>query len=646
MTGVVTFSWYFILGPTVMQGGETLFAKIVSTAYPLCDLVLISCLLLLAARANEGATRLAVGLLALALATIVITDSIYDYQSLNNAYNTGGLLDVGWPLGFMMMGLSARVLRLAGATPQRSTGSEPGPPSAPVAAPRLWRSLLPYAFIPAVGLLLIYTWHTHGHDALKAGVVLGVAVLIVLVVLRQIVAMRELHDMYTNNEALSAANAQLEVMATTDALTSLPNRTLLYDRLEQALHMAQRQKTALALLLLDLDRFKDVNDTLGHQCGDLLLQQIGPRLQSLVRASDTVARLGGDEFAALLPATEAAGAIHVAHKLLNALSAPFLVEGQTIDVGASIGIALCPDHGLDAATLLRCADVAMYMAKRSHRDYAVYVASADQHSPRRLALMSELRQAITHDRLVLHYQPKVSLATGGVCGVEALLRWPHPEHGFIAPDTFIPLAEHTGLIAPLTEWVLHTALRQSQDWQRRGLHLGMAVNLSMRTLHDERFPALVKALLRQYAIAPQRLTLEITESSVMADPERAIDVIRRLGETGVRVAIDDFGTGYSSLGYLKQLPAHEIKIDKSFVLSLGAEANEVDASIVRSVTTLVQALGREVVVEGVEGKEAWDLLLSMGCDVAQGYFLSRPLPAAELERWVRTSPWGRERASA
>jgi EAL domain-containing protein (putative c-di-GMP-specific phosphodiesterase class I) len=248
--------------------------------------------------------------------------------------------------------------------------------------------------------------------------------------------------------------------------------------------------------------------------------------------------------------------------------------------------------------------------------------------------MGELRRAIAQNRLFLHYQPKVSLATGDVCGVEALLRWPHPLHGFIAPDYFIPLAERTGLIAPLTEWVLHTALRQGQDWQRRGLHLGVAVNLSMQTLHDERFPALVKTLLGQYAVAPHRLTAEITESTVMADPECAISVIRRLGEIGVRVAIDDFGTGYSSLGYLRQLPAHEIKIDKSFVLGLGAAADVVDVSIVRSVIALAHSLRREVVAEGVESREARDLLLSMGCDVAQGYFLSRPLPAADLERWV------------
>jgi EAL domain-containing protein (putative c-di-GMP-specific phosphodiesterase class I) len=248
--------------------------------------------------------------------------------------------------------------------------------------------------------------------------------------------------------------------------------------------------------------------------------------------------------------------------------------------------------------------------------------------------MGELRRAIAQDRLFLHYQPKVSMATGDVCGVEALLRWPHPLHGFIAPDYFIPLAERTGLIGPLTEWVLHTALRQSQDWQRRGLHLGVAVNLSMQSLHDDRFPVLVETLLGQYAVAPHCLTSEITEGTVMADPECAISVITRLAQIGVRVAIDDFGTGYSSLGYLRQLPSQEIKIDKCFVLGLGGAADVVDASIVRSVIALAHALGREVVAEGIESREAWDLLRSMGCDVAQGYFLSRPLPATDLERWV------------
>jgi len=431
-----------------------------------------------------------------------------------------------------------------------------------------------------------------------------------------------------------AERARLEVMATTDALTGLPNRTLLHDRLAHALRHARRDGTPLALLLLDLDRFKEVNDTLGHHIGDLLLRQVASRMREPLRASDTVARLGGDEFGILLPATDEAGAIRVARTLLDILGAPFPVEGHALDIGASIGIALTSAGDDDAPALLRHADVAMYTAKRAHGGYALYDAEADQHSPQRLALMGALRQAVAAGELLLYYQPKVMAGTGRLGGVEALLRWPHAEHGFIPPDYFIPLAEHTGLIVPLTEWVLRTALRQHRAWRDRGLLFGMAVNLSARTLHDTHLPDLVRGLLGQHDIAPAQLTLEITESALMVDPARAREVLTRLTALGVRIAIDDFGTGYSSLGYLKRLPVHEVKIDKSLVPGLGAMADPKDIAIVRAVVAMARALGLDVVAEGVERAESLDLLRGLGCTSVQGYYFSRPLPASELERWA------------
>jgi diguanylate cyclase (GGDEF)-like protein len=443
------------------------------------------------------------------------------------------------------------------------------------------------------------------------------------------------------NLELTDANKQLERMATTDPLTDLPNRTLLNDRLEQSLLAADRQKSTLGLLLLDLDRFKEINDTLGHAYGDIMLQQVSWRLRHALRASDTVARLGGDEFAVLVPAVTVAGAQAIAAKILEELAAPFQIEDLALDVGASIGIAIYPEHGGDAATLLRLADVAMYVAKREHAGSAVYSPAEDQHSPHRLVLMSDLRQAISQSALLLYYQPKVDVSSGRINGVEALLRWPKRDNGFIPPDQFIQLAEYTGLIGPLTQWVLETAVRQCRLWQDAGLSLSVAVNLSMRTLHDHQLPADVTRMLHRYGVAPDRLTLEITESALMADMGRALDVIARLGASGVRVAIDDFGTGYSSLGYLKRLPVHEIKLDKSFVLGLGTHADRRDEAIVRSVIEMAHALERTVVAEGVEHRAAWDKLSRFGCDVAQGYYMSRPLPAAELVRWLAASPWGK-----
>jgi diguanylate cyclase (GGDEF)-like protein len=433
---------------------------------------------------------------------------------------------------------------------------------------------------------------------------------------------------------LNARAGVLRSEANTDALTGLANRRRFLRRLEQATEAAADKRSPVALLLTDLDHFKELNDALGHQAGDRLLEQVGPRLEAAVPAADVVARLGGDEFAILVPAGPGAqDAIAAAAGVRAALEEPFVLSDLSLHVEASVGIAVFPDHGTDGPTLLRHADIAMYRAKGARSGVEIYAAGGEEHGRDRLVLAGELREAISAGELLLHYQPKADLQTGRVVGVEALVRWQHPERGLLAPDVFIPIAEQTEIIRPLTEYVLTHALAQCEQWRRDGLDLTVAVNVSVSNLLDARFAETVKALLDDSGIAPSRLTLEITESVVMADPVRALDILARLGEIGVGLSLDDFGTGYSSLAYLKRLPVQELKIDRSFVMSMAADGN--DAAIVRLAVQLAHNLGLHVVAEGVETADAWDQLTEMGCQHGQGYYLSRPLPAEELTSWLQ-----------
>lgn len=436
----------------------------------------------------------------------------------------------------------------------------------------------------------------------------------------------------TNISERAQAEEALRHQALHDTLTDLPNRTLLLARMAAALPLTDQTGGEMALLLLDLDRFKGTNDTFGHQCGDQLLQQVGVRLRQAVSAPATVARLGGDEFAVFLPTTDEASAQQVASALGTALEEAFLVEGYPLQVEVSIGIARYPAHGSDPVTLLRHADVAMYTAKRGHERYALYDAQRDQYSPHRLALLGDLRQAIATDQLRLSYQPQAELSTGEVSSVEALLRWQHPSHGLIPPDQFLPLAEQTGLIESLTGWVLETAVEQCRYWLDGGITLGVAANLSMWNLRDASLPDTIAGLLARYRVPSHLLRVEITESAVMADVERTRHMLHRLRALGVRIAIDDFGTGYASLSYLKRLPADELKIDRAFVQHLATDG--VDQAIVQSTVTMAHSLGMRVVAEGVEDQATWNLLATLGCDSAQGYYLSRPLSARELQRWL------------
>ena len=427
--------------------------------------------------------------------------------------------------------------------------------------------------------------------------------------------------------------AEIEHQALHDGLTGLPNRDLFRRRIDDALAEAEQRRSGVAVLLLDLDRFKEINDTLGHQSGDLLLQALAHRLENLIRATDTVARLGGDEFAIVSPgAGEEAGAFALAERIRAGLEAPFALAGLTVEVEASIGIALYPDHGADVEALIRHADVAMYNGKKTHRPM-LYSQKDDHYSPDRLALVGELRRAIANGELVVHYQPRVELATGDVQTVEALVRWDHPERGLLSPGEFLPLAEHTGLIRPLTGYVLDEALADCASWSQDGLRPGVSANLSARDLLDADLPREVESLLTKHGVNPTLLEVEITENTILTDPERTRIVLERLRDLGVRLSIDDFGTGFSSLGQLKRLPVDVLKIDKSFVLNMEHDDN--DDVIVRSTIELGHNLGLRVVAEGVETQETWSRLAQLGCDTAQGFFISRPLPRIVLVDWLR-----------
>ena len=435
------------------------------------------------------------------------------------------------------------------------------------------------------------------------------------------------------------AQAALEHHALHDGLTDLPNRLMLREEIQKAIGT----NADAVLLLLDIDNFKEVNDSFGHQLGDVLLRQMGARLREPVDGAHLIARLGGDEFGILLPGGTVAVAERTAHAILRALEQPFLSDDHALEITASIGIAAFPDHATDAETLLRRADVAMYGAKRTGGTYAVYRQEDDPYDASRLLLRADLRRAIDHQEITLYYQPQVTLATGELTGLEALARWRHAERGWIPPTAFIPVAEHMGLIKPLTLYLAELAGRDAMTLSKTGVDLAVAVNVSMRNLLDAHFPEMLEDVVARTGQPAERLKLEITESAVMAEPGRVLDSMKRLRSAGIRFSIDDFGTGYSSLAYLQRLPVEEIKIDRSFVGHMIEETGS--TAIVRATIELGGSLGLDVVAEGVEDEPTWQALKRMGCSAAQGYFIGRPMPVGELAGWMRN--WsGRSRAAA
>ncbi|KAA0233691.1 MAG: hypothetical protein JJLCMIEE_03355 [Acidimicrobiales bacterium] len=422
-----------------------------------------------------------------------------------------------------------------------------------------------------------------------------------------------------------------------DPLTGLPNRTLLNDRLGTALRTAERTATPVALLVMDLDQFKEVNDALGHHHGDRLLVELSNRLTEVLREADTIVRLGGDEFAILLTTNASlSGAITVAQRITRALEEPVLVDGISLQTGASVGIAFFPEHATDAETLVQKADIAMYAAKRSAAGFAVYAPEHDRSSVWRLTLLGELRRAIHQDQFEVHYQPIIELASGEVVGVEALVRWNHPDHGLMLPVEFIELAEVSGMIQPLTQIVLEQAARDVVRWRKEGHDLSVAVNLSVRSLYSPELDEWIAVMLSATELPAQKLCLELTESEVMDDPLVAMQVLGQLQRRGINISVDDFGTGQSSLSYLQNLPINEVKIDRGFI----SEMEQGDVTLVRSIIDLAHNLGLRVVAEGVEQGDALGRLRGLGCDRAQGFFVSPPLPVDACDAWLATKGQG------
>ena len=451
-------------------------------------------------------------------------------------------------------------------------------------------------------------------------------------------AKRYVKQLETEINVRKQSEERLQYLAHHDSLTGLANRTQFSETLAEHL-----ERTAdgdrMALFFVDLDRFKEINDTLGYHNGDNLLKQIATRLLSVIGESGNVARFGGDEFAILAPNVGSREhAAEIASRIHEALEPNFNLEDLQLEIRASIGIVLYPDNGEDADTLMRRADMTMSIAKRSDPGYTFYDSRFDHYSPRRLMLLGELRQAINNSDLCLYFQPKIDIATGIVVGMEGLTRWHHPKHGQIFPDEFIPLAERSGLIKPLSMWVLREAPRRWEEWNQEGLAVSISVNLSVRDLFDVTIPDQIANVLMKHNMPADQLTLEITESAMMEDPDQVKNILMTLSKMGVRIAIDDFGTGYSSLAYLKNLPVDEIKIDKSFVMEMHTDKD--DATIVRSTVELGHTLGLSVVAEGVETEESWQMLRELGCNQGQGYFMSRPLPPGDVRPWMTESKWG------
>jgi diguanylate cyclase (GGDEF)-like protein len=480
---------------------------------------------------------------------------------------------------------------------------------------------------------------TIGEDRAVKAMKLGAHDYILKATLKRLVPAveRELREAHARHEQ-HQANETIHRLAYTDPITNLPNRIRFREMVQEAVETGKRDNRIITLLLMDLDNFREVNDTLGHDRGDSLLQQVGLRLRSALFEHDVVARIGGDEFGILLPHLAVADdVLQVIQNIHDSLKLSFLIDGIPIVVEASIGVAMMPEHGDNADKLLQQADIAMYHAKQMASDYAIYAPDFNLHSPERLGLMAELRDAIEQNQLLLHFQPKIDLKTGFIIGTEALVRWQHPRLGLLPPDRFILPAEQTGLIDPLTRWVLRDATTHCQGARREGMRMKVSVNLSARSLHDPLLPQMVAEVLNSIGADPGNLILEVTESAIVLEPKRALENLILLSRMGISLSIDDFGTGYTSLSSIKRLPVNEIKIDKSFVTNMLTDKQ--DAMIVRTIIEFGHNFGLNVVAEGVETKEVFDTLAHLGCDVIQGYYVSKPLACEALKAWFSSAPY-------
>lgn len=446
------------------------------------------------------------------------------------------------------------------------------------------------------------------------------------------------HELRTKADNMEKQTAYV---STHDRLTDLPIRALFYDRVERAIISSvdsQKQPSRLSILLIEIENFKDIYEALGRNSSDLILKQISKRLQGVSLARDDVAKVDSNVFGVLLSAKSDVGrAEEFAQQIQKTMESTFIIDGMQVAIHSDVGIVHFPEHGDDVDTLVQRAGVALRIAQKSTKGYATYDPSFDKQTPLRLTLISELRHAIERDDLELFYQPQVSIKTAEICGVEALLRWNHPVHGFISPDEFVPMAERNRMIRLLTQWVLRRAFRDCANWHRQGFPIKVSVNLSAKDLHDPELPDLIAGAAVAAGIKPEWIILEITEGSVMSEPDNALAIIKRLNEMGYQFSIDDFGTGYSSMAYLKKLPLAALKIDKGFVMDILNSEN--DAAIVKATINLGHNLGLMVTAEGVENKEIMTRLMEYGCDVAQGYFLSKPVPMQNFNQWVNDSHW-------
>jgi diguanylate cyclase len=601
-----------VLAPFLRATDGAFLPVAVNLSYPIADLLMLA--LVVAAFATMGWRPSATWwLLGFGWLAFVVADTVLLVQVAHDSFVVGSWVDNVWLVGVVPMALAAWV------RPARETKRS---------APAGWLLLAVPATFTSIGVGLLVKGSLQDGNAPTSVVVLSAAT-IVAGLLRMSLTFREVRAL---------ADARLQ--ARTDDLTELGNRRFFLEQLDLVTDETGSARCA-AVLLIDLDSFKDVNDSYGHHTGDQLLRMIGPRLRAALRDGDTLTRMGGDEFGIVLHDADAATAADVARTMRDQLREPFVLVGMPLHVEASIGISLFPEHGRTPSMLLQHADVAMYEAKRGQLGYTIFDPARDGGSRHRLEMLEELRVALHSDQLVMHYQPKLDLASGAISGVEALVRWAHPTRGLLFPDSFLPIAERAGLMGLVAGQVLERSLRDLASWRAQNRQLSVAVNLSVSNLQDVELPQQVELLLVLHGIPAEALVLEITENILMADAERSGQVLDRLRAIGVLLSVDDYGTGYSSLAYLQALPVDELKLDRSFVTHMSSDPRA--ATIVRSTIELSHQLGMLMVAEGVEDAAALQMLREAGCDVAQGYHVARPMAAEQLTQWLDapTSPCSR-----
>jgi diguanylate cyclase (GGDEF)-like protein len=583
------------LQPIADSASGSLPFVVANLAYPCADLLLLALVVcsfsLSGWRPDRSWLLLGGGLVALGA-----SDISYLFETAKDSYVEGTPLDIGWPVGMALLGLA----------PWRR------PRRIDVLAFESWTIVVIPLFFALVALAVLTGNRLWNAPSLAVILAFGS---ICAGFVRLTLTFKEVRSL-----------SELRREARTDELTSLGNRRLFYERMSALLDDRPRERR-LALLLIDLDRFKEVNDSLGHQFGDKLLRQVGPRLRDAVGGDDTIARLGGDEFSIILDTGDMRSAVELARRVQNALDKPFQLDGVPVKISASIGIALFPEHATDANQLLRHADVAMYAAKETHASHRIYEPKQDENTRARLTTINELRAALERRDLIVHYQPKFT-TSNTLAGAEALVRMSDPKGGLVPPDKFLPLAEQAGLMHLMTAHVLDIVLDDIAKWRERGRYMKVAVNLSVTNLLDSDFPAYVAGALMKRRLPGKALTFEITETTILSDPERARIAVQRLRSLGADISLDDYGTGYASIAYLRQMPLHELKLDRSFVSNL--EDDAVAKSFFTSTVTLAHTLGLRVVAEGIETQEMWDAARNAGCDIGQGYFFAKPMNAADF----------------